>query len=137
MERLDRIEKAIEAMRQSQAKTDAQLAKSELSWQETKKILSNVGINLGHVAEEFFYYALREEKKFGGIQFDEIELNVHGRNRKVQDEFDIVLYNGECIGLVEIKHKVHPADLQKLALPTAKKNNLWQLVVRIILNYQK
>ena len=128
MDRLDRIEKAIEALQQSQAKTDmqisktdaqiakteAQLAKSEISWQETKKILSNVGINPGYVAEEFFYYALREEKKFGGIQFDEIALNIHGFNRKVQDEFDIVLYNGNTIGLLEIKHKVHPNDLQNL-----------------------
>jgi hypothetical protein len=135
MERLDRIEKAIEALQQSQLKTDAQLAKtdaqlaktdaqlartdaqlekSEKSWQETKKILSNVGINLGHVAEEFFYYALMEDKRFGNIQFDDISLNVKGRNRKAQDEFDIVLYNGNSIGLIEIKHKVHPADIEQL-----------------------
>jgi hypothetical protein len=135
MERLNRIEKAIEALQQSQLKTDAQLVKTDLqlaktdkqlaktnaqleksekSWQETKKILSNVGINLGHVAEEFFYFALKEEKRFGNIQFDEISLNVKGRNRKTQDEFDIVLYNGDSIGLIEIKHKVHPNDLEQL-----------------------
>lgn len=128
MDRLDRIEIAIEELQKSQAKTDAQLAKtdiqlaktdaqlarSELSWQETKKVLSNVGVNLGHVAEEFFYYAMLESKKLGGIQFDEISLNVNGRNKQAHDEFDIVLYNGNSIGLIEVKHKVHPDDIEKL-----------------------
>lgn len=127
MDRLDRIERAIEALQISQmktdaqlAKTDAQLAKSMASWQETKSILSNVGINLGHVAEEFFYYSLKEKKEMAGIAFDDIQMNVKSRIKGVEDEFDIVLYNGDSVGLLEIKHKVHPNDIEKLRTSKVK-----------------
>lgn len=43
---------------------------------------------------------------------------------KLQDEFDLVMYNGHAIGLVEVKHKVHPSDIEKLVagkLPNFKK----------------
>lgn len=128
MDRLDRIEKAIEALQKSQAKTDAQLAKTDAQLAKTdaqlaktdaqlartEKQLSNIGINLGHTAEEFFFYALKDNKKLGKVQFDDIEHNVKAKNRKIEDEFDIVLYNGDSIGLVEVKHKVHPNDIEKL-----------------------
>ncbi len=76
-------------------------------------MLSNIGFNLA-AAEEFFYYTLREEKKFAGMIFDNIRLNVNGQTKKIQGEFDIVLYNGDSIGLIEIKHLVHQSDLDTL-----------------------
>jgi hypothetical protein len=98
----------------AQMKTDAQLAKTDKKLQETARILSNMGINLGHTAEEFFYFSLKDKLKLGDIKFDEISLNVNRETKKLQDEFDIVLYNGNSIGLIEIKHKVHPNDIEKL-----------------------
>lgn len=96
------------------AKTDAQLAKTDTKLKETSIILGNLGINLGIVAEEYFYNALKETKKIGKYKFDDVDLNVNGRNKKVQDEFDIVMYNGNTIAIIEVKHKVHPEDIQKL-----------------------
>ncbi|TAG51188.1 MAG: hypothetical protein EAZ27_13835 [Cytophagales bacterium] len=60
MDRLDRIEAGILALQISQAKTEAQV-------KETSRILSNVGINLGMVAEEYFYYDLKPKMKLGNI----------------------------------------------------------------------
>lgn len=121
MERLDIIEAGIIAIQKAQAKTDAQMARTEAQMaktdaklKETAMLLGNIGVNLGLVAEEFFYYALKDSKKFGKVKFDEVDLNVSGRNKKVQDEFDIVMYNGNTIAIIEVKHKVHPNDLQKL-----------------------
>lgn len=121
MERIDRIERAIEELQKSQAKTDtqlaktdAQLARTDAQLAKTEKQLGNIGINLGHTAEEFFFYALSDNKRLGDIQFDDIELNVRAKFRTVEDEFDIVLYNGDSIGIVEVKHKVHPNDIEKL-----------------------
>lgn len=121
MERIDRIEAAIIELQKSQAKTDLQIAETsariketDAQIKETNKILSNIGINLEHVAEEFFYYSLKDHKKLGKIQFDDIEMNVKAKIKNTQDEFDLVLYNGDAIGLLEIKHKVHPNDIEKL-----------------------
>jgi len=128
MERLDRIEKIMEEnalamaeLRKSQqetgaqlAKTDAQLAKTDAQLAKTDKILSGLGINLGHTAEEYFYYAMEDKKQMGGIQYQDIEQNLKSKTKKLEDEFDIVLYNGDSIGIIEVKHKVHPSDIQKL-----------------------
>ncbi len=129
--RLDRIERGIEALQKSQLRTDAQLAvtaaqqaKTEIQLAETKRILSGIGINLGDAAEDFFAHTLQEKKKLGGIQFDAVALQLKAHKGKVQDEFDIVMYNGHAIGLVEVKHKVHPSDIDKLVsakLPNFKK----------------
>lgn len=148
MDRLDRIENAIIELQKSHiqaearqaktdlqlaktdeqlaktdaqlAKTDAQLAKTDLKLKETATILSNIGINLGHTAEELFFYALEANPVLGNIKFDEVQSNIKAKTKNIQDEFDIVLYNGDSIGLVEIKHKVHPNDIQKLLTQKVK-----------------
>ena len=107
MTRLDRIERGIEALQLSQLKTDSQLAK-------TNRILSGIGINMGHAAEEFFAHSLQEKKTLGKVRFDAVALQLKAHKGRVQDEFDVVMYNGESVGLVEIKHKVHPADVEQL-----------------------
>lgn len=65
MTRLDRIERGIEALQKSQLetdaqlrKTDAQLAKTDAQLAKTERILSGIGINLGHAAEDFFSHSL-------------------------------------------------------------------------------
>ncbi|MDX2195338.1 MAG: hypothetical protein NW207_02885 [Cytophagales bacterium] len=121
------------------AKTDAQLAKTDASIQalqkshaeteaqvkETSRILSNIGFNLGIVAEEYFYHAMVDRPVLGGITFDTVEANIKSRTKTAEDEFDIVMYNGDSIGLIEIKHKVHPSDL--VTLTTQKVQNFRSL----------
>ena len=50
----------------------------------------------------------------GGINFDEIETNLKHKRKGLTDEFDIVLYNGDCIGIVEVKYVADKADLRIL-----------------------
>ena len=121
MTRLDRIERGIEALQQSQlelaaqmVKTDAQLAKTDAQLAKTERILSGLGINLGHAAEEFFSYNLQKNKLLGKIKFDAVALQLKAHKGRVQDEFDVVMYNGNTIGLIEVKHKVHPHDVEQL-----------------------
>jgi hypothetical protein len=120
MTRLDRIERGIEALQISQlrtdaqlAKTDQQLAKTDAQLAKTERILSGIGINLGHAAEEFFANSLQKNKKLGKVKFDAVALQLKGHKGKVQDEFDVVMYNGNSVGLVEVKHKVHPSDVDQ------------------------
>lgn len=121
MDRLDRIENwleafevGLEALRVSQANTDAQLAKTDAQLAKTDAKLWGLGLNIGLAAEEIFYDVLKENLVIGNVKFESIERNVKSSYKKTQDEFDIVLYNGDSIGIVEIKHKVHPNDLETL-----------------------
>ena len=142
MSRIDRIEKGIIALQKSQRKTDRQLAKTDaqlaktdaqlaktdaqlallISRQEkgeeqlleTRRIVSGIGVNLGDAAEDFFAHSLQENKVLGDIHFDSIAFGLHSQKGKIQDEFDIVMYNGDSVAIIEVKHKVHPADLDTL-----------------------
>ena len=89
-------------------------SKNEEQLKRTMETLSNIGINLGETTEEYFYNSLSNTMTFGGIKYDYISKNVHSRRMRLEDEFDIVLYNGNSIALIECKHKAHNHDLEKL-----------------------
>jgi len=146
MERIDRIEKAIEELVASQkatdiqlAKTDEQLAKTDAqlaelkeflqqsyarteigmaelreSQKEMNKQLGGIGNTNGEFAENFFFSSLSKKMQLGGVKFDYIERNVKRRVRNLTDEFDIVLYNGDSVGLLEIKNTVKAANVTQL-----------------------
>jgi len=109
-----RNEKLFAQLIAQQEKTEQQLERNTLLLAETKRIISGIGLNLGDAAEDFFAHSLQEKRALGNIQFDSIAFGLHGHKGKIQDEFDVVMYNGHAIGIVEVKHKVHPADIEKL-----------------------
>jgi len=113
-EQLAKTDAQIAATEAQLAKTDAQLARNAAQLLETKRVVSGIGINLGDVAEDFFGASLQEKKMLGNVQFDAVALQLKAHKGRIQDEFDVVMYNGHAIGIVEVKHKVHPADIEKL-----------------------
>lgn len=128
MERIDRIEKAIEELVAAQKVTDGQLAKTDMqlaktdvqlaqlieSQKEMNKQLGGIGNSNGEFAENFFYSSLQQKMELGGIKFDHIEKNVKGRLRNLTDEFDIVLYNGDSVGILEVKNNVKSSNVKQL-----------------------
>jgi len=95
-------------------------AESENYWEETKRILKDLtkevgGIsrNNGLIAEEYFFNSLNKGQiNFFGEKFDKIRKNKGGV--EVDDEYDILLINGQSVGIVEIKYKAHINDLPKV-----------------------
>ena len=114
------------------AKTDAQLAKSDAKaeallakreieneksakeWKEIKRQLGDIGHSNGDAAENFFFNALEEKKKLGNIYFDEISRNVKQKKRRLEDEYDIFLENGNSVGVIEVKYKVKKDHVEQL-----------------------
>ena len=92
-------------------------AETESDWAETKRILKDLAKevggmskNNGIIAEEYFFNSFQKGKtNFFGEKFDEIKKNRVGL--KTDDEFDIVMLNGNAVGIVEVKHKAHENDL--------------------------
>ena len=109
-------------------RTDAQMAKTDekfdrLEAQMTKSIenydrmgisLGSITNNNGSITEEYFYNSLKAKPILGGIMFDKVKRNISGNVLNVEDEFDIVMYNGDSIALIECKSKAHENDLKKL-----------------------
>ena len=98
----------------SQAETAAQLKKTE-------ELLKGMGIHIGGMAnshgqstEEYFFNSLSDNPRLGNIKFDEIIKNIHGKVARLEDEFDIAMYNGNNVGLIECKYRAKEEDVVKL-----------------------
>ncbi len=95
------------AIQEAQKETDRKL-------QKVSDLLGGIGQNQGHVTEEFFFNSLVDDPHLGGIHFDDISKNESKQRGKLQEEYDIVMTNGNAIGIVEVKYKAHENDLGKL-----------------------
>jgi hypothetical protein len=114
--RLFRIESGGANMADDELK--ALVASLAVSQQETIRKLDklgelygNIGQNQGDVAEEFFFNSLANDTHLGSIHFDDIEKNGHKRRGKTEEEYDIIMTNGDAVGIVEVKYKAHENDL--------------------------
>jgi len=98
-------------------------ATSEKEWEEIRKQMKEVrkeiggiGYSNGKMAEDMIYNALNRDKTFAGIKFYDIERNVKFKSKKLNldGEFDVVLENGDTIGIIETKYKVEKDDISEL-----------------------
>ena len=96
------------------AKTDAQLAKTDEKLKKMMEYYGNISSNIGDAAEEYFFNSLLEKKELNNIKYDTVERNDSRHKGNVQEEYDIILSNGEYLSIVEIKHKVVEGDVEKL-----------------------
>ncbi len=115
------LDKRIEKLRESQEKTDEQIKETSEQMKETDrklnkvaKLVGNIANNQGDVAEEYFINSLEDNMELLGVHFDTLSANLHRRKNNIEDEYDIVLVNGENIAIIEVKYKVHENDVKKL-----------------------
>ena len=108
----------IKALAVAQKATDEQMKRNDKML--TEKLdrvgitLGNIGKNQGDVAEEFFFQSLIKDNHLGSIHFDDVVKNMDKHRGKIQEEYDLVMTNGDAIAVVEVKYKAHKHDLDKL-----------------------
>lgn len=107
---------AIESRKVSEQmkRTDEQLKRTDEKLERIGIHLGNVTQNQGDVAEEFFFQSLIKDNHLGQIYFDDIVKNMEKHRGNIQEEYDLVMTNGDVIGIVEVKYKAHENDLDKL-----------------------
>jgi len=107
---LDMIEKSREEYEEKRLKDKADF---DERMKKLEKQIGGIGNNNGLIAEEYFFNSFENgQKNFFGEKFDDIRKNVKGL--KIDDEYDILLINGQYIGIVEIKYKAHENDIPKI-----------------------
>jgi Holliday junction resolvase-like predicted endonuclease len=89
---------------------------------QTAKVVKDLGTHLGRAAnhngdaaEEYFANTLMAKKEFAGQHYDYADRNLHRNRNGREDEFDIIMYNGVSIGLIEVKYKADLDDVDDLA----------------------
>jgi Holliday junction resolvase-like predicted endonuclease len=95
-------------------RTDEQMKRTDEKFERMGITLGNVTNNQGDVAEEFFLNSLLKDNHLGSIHFDDVARNMEKHRGQIQEEYDLVMTNGDAIGIVEVKYKAHKNDLDKL-----------------------
>jgi hypothetical protein len=89
--------------------------KEEARLKKLEEMVGGMGNNFGSFAEEYFFNAFEDEQQnFFGEHFDKIERNLKSVTKKLEDEYDIVLYNDLSIAIIESKFSAHKNDIPKL-----------------------
>ncbi len=110
----DELKDLVASLAIAQKETSEQMRKTDAKLESIGIQLGNMSKNQGDVAEEFFYNSLVADAHLGSIHFDEVLSNMKKHSANLQEEYDIVLTNGESVGIVEVKYKAHQKDIDKL-----------------------
>ena len=109
------------SLQAAQKETDSKFKETDLKFKETDRkleklseLLGSIGNNQGDVAEEFFFNSLVDNAHLGAIHFDDVAANMKKHKGKIQEEYDLVMTNGEAVGIIEVKYKAHQNDVDKL-----------------------
>jgi len=105
--RQDRIDAQLAENAVQQAKTEAKLDR-------LAEMYGGVGNSQGAAAEEFYHNSLKAHPVLAGMRFDFMDKNVTRSRAGVEDEFDLILVNGQEVFVVEVKYKAHASDLERL-----------------------
>lgn len=104
------LEELFEVVAQGARDRDKAISELSVEVKKVTKDYGNVSNNIGQVAEDYFYTGLESRKKINGIKFNIVAQRVRDANN---NEWDIVLTNGDTIAVVEVKQKPHISDLTK------------------------
>ncbi len=102
--------------------TDKRFKETDKQFKETKEFIKNLSINIdgisktqGEITEDYFFNILKENKSIAGLQFDNIERNLYQYARhNLKGEYDIIMFNGDSVLIVEIKNKIRTKDINNL-----------------------
>ncbi len=94
--------------------TDEQMRRTDEKLERVGINLGNIANNQGDIAEEFFFQSLIKDNHLGSVRFDDVIKSMQKHRGQIQEEYDLVMTNGDAVGIVEVKYKAHENDLDKL-----------------------
>jgi hypothetical protein len=112
-------------LREQQAQTDEQMketdrflsekfAETDRKLNKLGKLYGNMSNNNGEIAEEFFYSSFSKTRTLGALHYDDIGRNWEKERDGIEEEYDIIMTNGNAIAVIEVKVKAHPEDVNAL-----------------------
>ena len=141
-EKLDKLHKAVFGENKER---EISMAELKEAIEKTNKAVFGVNSEVkgiansnGMVAEDYFYASLDKSKTLGGVHFDSMIRNVANvitleDGKKINEEFDGLMYNKTSVCIVEVKYKVKMQDVRKLA---KKRVEHFKLLFPMYANYK-
>ncbi len=112
-------------LKASQEKSDKKMIETQESLKRLGKMVGGISNNQGDIAEEFFWNSISHNPTLNGIKYDYADKNRHKKINGIEDEYDILLVNGNDIAIIETKYKAHLNDIERLI--TRKYSNFKKL----------
>jgi hypothetical protein len=112
--------KANEQITESSRKLDEQIADTNKTVKAVSLQMGGMANSNGDSAEAYFYNALGDTMQFGSQHYDIVEPDVRRTINGVRDQFDIVMYNGTSIAIIEVKYKADLDDFDALVTKKVK-----------------
>ncbi len=109
----------IKTLRIAHEEINAQQKETSRKLDKVAKMIGGISHNQGDVAEDFFYNSFAKDNHLGDIFFDEIIKNMTMRKGKAEEEYDLLLINGDAIIIIEVKYKAHQRDIDQLERKTS------------------
>jgi len=102
-------------MQESRAEFEKNQRDYEKRMKKMEETMGNWSNNHGSFAEEYFFNSFEnEQQNFFGEHFNKIRKKVKPVGEKLEDEYDIVMYNDFSVAIVEAKFKAHKNDIPKV-----------------------
>jgi len=104
------------------AEDEKRKAEADKEYKRLCEMIGGMGNSNGAFAEEFFYNALYNgQRNLFGQHFDDVMRSSKVTfNKGYEDEYDILLVNGQAVCIVEVKYKADGSDLPKKVLRKAQ-----------------
>ena len=125
-EQQKKTDKQILELRDAQVQTDEQIKRTSQKVEELTRNINGVNKSIGLEVEEFFYSSLKKNPTIANINFDYMYQNSKRDFKGETQEIDILLENGNSVGVVEVKNRVtqlHHPNPKKTTKITKKPNN--------------
>jgi hypothetical protein len=119
--------KVEKARQESEAKAKKAQQKSDKAWEDFRKSMKAMQKELGGItksngemAESYFINCFTNNPQFAGQNFQFVDANTRRSSKALQlrDEYDLLLYNGVAVAIIEIKYKARKKDVEHLLKKT-------------------
>jgi hypothetical protein len=96
--------------------TQKEIKETQKEIGETQKEIGGISNSNGEVAESYFINSFKNYPHFAGQDFQIVDSNVNKYSKilNLKGEYDLLLYNGTSVAIIEIKYKVQKEHVEQV-----------------------
>ena len=102
------LQENAQQMKENERILNEKFAETDRRFRAMQQEMGSWANNHGSFAEEYFFNSFKKGKRnFFGEEFDRISKTEKVVLKDLEDEYDVVMYNGTSVAVIEVKFKAH------------------------------
>ena len=114
-ERMKKFEQQSKDINEMLDKLEKEVFGTNAKLDKLGKTVGGINDNIGYHAEQYFQNIFADKLSFGKIKYDYMTPNLKYKRKGEHAEFDIVLFNGKSVAIIEAKSRIHPDFIKEIA----------------------